>query len=346
MRKLLYVYFFLILLPWEVAAKDDKRAKKIKILPVPTFGYTPETKTSVGAVALFTFNIYNDTLTRISNAKIEASYTWQHQAILECEWAYFLREEKWFLKGLFHISKYPDFYYGIGASTSENNKYLYNSNRLNADMHFLKKTGIKFFMVPNIRYLKYSHVLPPSSLYPELKDRVTGGIGYTLQKDTRNNLLSPAAGLLLYTNMNYNFSEKNYLRLTLDARYYKTWNEKFTLALRNLNIFTSEQPPFFDYALLGGDKFVRGYYYGRYRDMNMNTLQAETRFALIWRFDMAVFGGASGIYGSKENLSFKSIKYNCGAGLRFLIDKKDRTNLRIDYAFPDKGFYIAFGESF
>jgi hypothetical protein len=42
-------------------------------------------------------------------------------------------------------------------------------------------------------------------------------------------------------------------------------------------------------------------------------------------------------------------KWNAGMGLRFLVDKQDRTNLRFDYAVGqdgNRGFYFSFGESF
>jgi len=48
-------------------------------------------------------------------------------------------------------------------------------------------------------------------------------------------------------------------------------------------------------------------------------------------------------------LSQKSVKPNAGVGLRFRVDKKERTNLRFDYAIgrvDQSGFYISFGESF
>lgn len=93
-------------------AQDTLKQKKIKILPVPTFGYTPETRTYIGAVTLFTFDLYPDTTTRTSNAKFEVSYTWNKQLIIETGWNYFFKNEKYFTRGLLHYSKYPDQYYG------------------------------------------------------------------------------------------------------------------------------------------------------------------------------------------------------------------------------------------
>ena len=61
---------------------SDVKVKKVKILPVPAFGYEPETKTHIVAVCLFTLDFYQDSTTRKSNAKLEFNYTFRNQIIL------------------------------------------------------------------------------------------------------------------------------------------------------------------------------------------------------------------------------------------------------------------------
>jgi hypothetical protein len=48
-------------------------------------------------------------------------------------------------------------------------------------------------------------------------------------------------------------------------------------------------------------------------------------------------------------MKLNNSKYNYGGGIRFLMDKEEHTNLRLDYAVGqdgNKGFYVVFGESF
>jgi len=166
-------------------------------------------------------------------------------------------------------------------------------------------------------------------------------------RDSRNNLLTATKGYYINLNAGYNFSQTNYVETTLDLRGYKTWGDKFTWANRMINVLHFGNPPFYDFAFLGGDKFVRGYNYGRYRDKNLTSLQTEFRMPLFWRLGAATFGGVSNLFAGK----FKpgDSKFNYGLGLRFLVDKHDRTNLRLDYALGEgenSGFYISFGESF
>ncbi len=351
------VAFFLILifslssaLSFSQDSLSVHKTRKIKVLPLPAFGYSPETKTFIGVVTLFAFNFYNDSTTRTSNAKFEVNYTWNKQFILECEWNYFLKQEKWFTKGQVHYSQYPDLYYGIGSNTPESNKLIFNSNRFILGVFVLKKIGTGLFTGLNVRYIEYTKLAADSGItYPELAGESTCGIGVSLIKDTRNNLLTPLKGVYVFFNASYNSARSSYGKISLDLRYYKTWKSKYTLAFRFINDFTVGTPPFYDYAYLGGDKFVRGYYYGRYRDNCLTSLQAEFRLPVVWRFGLAAFGGLSDIYHDPGRITFESYKYNIGLGLRFLIDRKEKTNLRFDYAIgqgENNGFYVSFGESF
>jgi outer membrane protein assembly factor BamA len=353
MSRVLLSLFIIYFFKYQTATcQDSNTVKKVKILPVPAFGYSPETKTYIGAVSLFSFNFYNDTITRLSNAKIEFNYTWNKQIIADLGWNLFTRNEKWFTKGQIQYAQYPEFYYGIGSSTSDDNKVTYSSNRVVFEVYALRKIHSNLFTGLNVKHIHYWNVnqtVVGDINYPELSDASTNGIGYTILKDSRNNLLTPVSGIYAYANTTANFARSNYLELLLDLRYFKTWRSKYTAAVRLVNEFIIGTPPFYDYAIMGGDKMVRGFYYGRYRDSNLSTLQVEFRLPIVWRFGLASFGGISGIYPHGEGLSLKTIKYNGGIGLRFLVDKKDKTNLRLDYAVgsnDNSGFYIAFGESF
>ncbi len=332
-------------------SQDTIVPRKVKILPVPAFGYSPETKAYIGAVTLFTLNFYNDTLTRTSNAKFEFNYTWNKQIILENEWNYFFKKEQWFTKGKIHFSRFPDQYWGIGSEMPDSNKLTYNSARFITDIFVLKSIAHKIFTGINLRLLNYADVTYEKTNinFQELAGSNTYGIGYSFIKDTRNSLLTPLGGMYLSLNTSYNFSTGNYLKNILDIRYYKTWSKKYTLASRFVNESNFGNPSFYDLAFLGGDKFVRGYYYGRYRDKNLMTIQAEARLLLIKRFGLAIFGGTSNIFPDYSKIVLGNTKPNCGIGIRYVVDRKEMTNLRIDYALGEggnSGFYISFGESF
>ncbi len=330
-------------------ARQEVKPRKLTVLPVPSLGYEPETGAYIGAVALLTLNLYQDTLTRTSNTSLEFTYTMRRQMVLEADWNYFFREEKWFTSGLLHFSKYPDYYYGVGYDTEEWEGLLYESNRIIIDLDLYKNLGRNFFTGIGFRYFSYQNLSYDSeNTFSELVNTSVFGIKGAILKDSRNNLLNSIHGEYYSMETDYNFSTSNYLRLVLDLRKYLTINETYTFAFRLYNSFNFNTPGFFDYSIMGGDRYVRGYYYGRYRDKNLSTFQTEFRMPLFWRFGIAVIGGLSSLYPDAQSFANK-IWPNYGAGLRFLIDRQNNVNLRLDYVRGvngQDGFYISFGESF
>ena len=345
------------LLIWSTSfAQNDSldtlsRHRRIAVLPVPAFGYSPETKTYFGAVCLFNFNFYNDTLTRSSNAKIEFNYSWNKQLILESEWNYFFKAEKWFMQGLMHFSKYPDRYYGIGANTNDSSELLFQSQRIKLHGSLLKQIAPKLFIGLGLKYQNYSNLSYFDNLnsFSELKAQQTVGIRFIALQDKRNNLLTPTKGNYLELSTAINKSETVYSHVFLDARKYFSFSKSFqpVIAFRLYHLSTLGNAPFYDGAIFGGDRQIRGYFYGRFRDQHSSILQAEYRMKIVWRFGLAVFGGAGLIYNS--SISLENFKPNTGIGLRFLVDKKENTFLRFDYAIGKQnqnGFYVSFGEAF
>jgi len=161
----------------------------------------------------------------------------------------------------------------------------------------LRKLKDNIFMGVGIRYFDYSKTTLISDtsviVFPELKDRNSTGISGILLNDNRNNLLTPTSGSYMKLEIIQNFSSSNYNQIGLDCRkYFKPWRKwNHSLSTRFIQLSTFGAPTYFDYALFGGDKVARGYFYGRFRDKNISTLQAEYRMKLFWRIGFAVFGG-------------------------------------------------------
>ncbi len=342
----------ILLLKFEVQAQH-KKDKKISVLPVPAIGYSPETKTYIGVVTLFTIKNLNDSLTRSSNAKIEFNYTWNKQLVLETGWNYFLPEEQWFTRGLMHFSKYPDLYYGIGFDTPESGEISFQSNRIIFDVDLFRNLKDDLFLGLGFNYSSYNNLeyLSDFVFYPELKEQDNFGLKLIFLKDSRNNILSPSKGNYFEFNNSFNFSASFYVKSTVDYRHYLGFgeNKQHVVAGRFFHSGIWGNPPFYDYSKIGGDKYVRGYFLGRFREKNLSSIQLELRNHLFWRIGIATFGGLSLMYEKISMMENESFKPNFGLGLRFLVDKKENTNLRIDYALGadnQSGFYISFGESF
>lgn len=344
--------FFCLFLVTSINAQDSTGFSKVSWLPVPAFGYSPETETYIGAVLLTTLK-RKDTLTRTSNAKLELNYTWRRQFISEFQWTHFSYREKWMSEGIFHFSRYPDKYFGIGASTPDSFEVNYQSDRYRFETTLLKNLGDQLFAGVGLRYINYGRFRQNTDSmdrFSELTPVSTVGLELIGSWDKRDRVLTPTTGYLLKLTNDQMYGKNYYSRVSLDARKYFSWKGKIDqiLSFRFYSQHVFGNAPFYDLSLLGGDKLIRGYFYGRFRDDHLSILQTEYRTHLFWRIGASVFGGISSVY---NNLHWTGdqLKPNAGLGLRFLVDKEEGTNLRFDYAIGaqgQNGFYVSFGESF
>jgi len=78
-------------------------------------------------------------------------------------------------------------------------------------------------------------------------------------------------------------------------------------------------------------------------------LQAEYRFVpVFWRLGLAVFAGLGDVAATPGRFDAGQFKYSYGLGLRFVIDPKQRINLRLDYGLGKEtsGVYFTATEAF
>jgi hemolysin activation/secretion protein len=140
----------------------------------------------------------------------------------------------------------------------------------------------------------------------------------------------------------------NFQRFFIDASHYKAVGKQGVLAFNGALVLSAGNVPFHQMPVIGGTKRLRGYFEGKYSDKNLVVLQSEYRTPLYGRFGAVVFGGIGEVASTPLGWSFGTIRYNYGAGLRLMLDKTQRINIRADYGFgyKSKGFYVTIGEAF
>ncbi|MGI4762852.1 MAG: BamA/TamA family outer membrane protein [Janthinobacterium lividum] len=187
------------------------------------------------------------------------------------------------------------------------------------------------------------------------------GVGPVYTFDSRDVALAASKGSLLDLQVMFNGgfvgSDYNFVRYQVDARHFqRIFSDKTILALQVLGQFHSGDVPWYGLAGMGANlggtlynnaNLMRGIYEQRFRDRQMVTAQAELRQHLFWRIDGAAFIGAGQVGYDLKDYSFGGIHTAGGVGARFNFIRRDRVNLRFDYAFgTDPGFYFAIGEAF
>ena len=340
-------------------AQDSAEQRTVGVLPVPTFGYGPETRGYIGGVALFTLNLYKDSLSRTSNAKTEVSYTWNRQFILEGEWTLFFKHNNFLSEGVLDFRRFPEYFYGIGNATPDTWEELYDSKRVEIDIRLLKRAGKNWFAGLSYRLYAMFDIesveggLISAAPITGTAGGTSSGAGYLLRFDSRQNVLNPGAGkgyfALRHTFFQpFSGSDFRFSKLELDGRYYLGLAKHHLLAFHSFHSYNPGNPPFPMMALLGSDSHMRGYYRGRYRDLHYASIQAEYRWNFYRRWGLTAFGSIGEVAAGIRQFSLPGLHYAAGGGVRFLIDRKERVNMRVDYAVGPgtSGFYLAFGEAF
>ena len=332
------------------------KEKKFKITPLPYIGYLPETKILGGAALLLTGRLSKDSTLPFSYSELTFTYTQNRQAILENDIFLYIGHH-YILKGLLGYEKYPDRYWGIGPNTKTNAEERYDSQRIFANMAFLRKIKGRFYAGIKYRLVymyNMQHLSGTNSLTAEqYKGSLSNGFGVAMIYDSRDNILTPSKGFY-FGLLNPNFgrmtgSSHSFSVVELDIRKFVRLNSKQVLAFQMTGNYVMGNPPFGMYAMLGSDMDMRGYYRGRFRDKDFMSVQAEYRRYLFWRIGAAAFAGLGNVNNNLGHLISNVPKYSIGGGLRLKLNRKENINLRMDYAFgnaPNSGLYIFLSEAF
>jgi Omp85 superfamily domain len=343
----------------EDSLKEKNNIHKFKIGALPSIYYTPETSLGFGGFVytFFKFNKY-DTICKQSISQSFLSYTLNKQFAFENDFQIWLKQNKFYIAGAVDYSRFPQYYYGMGNSTNESDKFM-----VSFDVFRIKTKSLMRLYNQVYAGLSFHH----ENLYNQDKrfamrtaametygtmGFIANGIGGLVMIDKRDNPLNPSHGgyfeasYIDYKNIFSNTHE--FVSFVLDAKKYYTfprkivWNGNFYLNLNQGDV------PYKLLAEIGGPRFLRGYYKGRFRDNNMYILQQELRMPVYKRLGLAVFGGIGAVGKTWSMLKSNAVHYNYGIGLRIKVDKKNNANFRIDYGMTkdSQGLYIVFAEAF
>jgi hypothetical protein len=365
----------------ETPIKAVKPPKRITILPIPVLFYQQETGLGYGLGGLLSGRLGTDTITRSSNARVQYWTTQESQNLLQFVHTIYSPGEKFYLNG--EISSYKNrlYYFGIGNEVSDNNRSFLDFNLFIINQRFQKSIAKNQFLGLQYRFSRVYQVAPQNGRVNDDGDEIAGtnyffvdprldarqrqsfgvsGVGPVYTFDSRDVALGATKGSLLDMQLMFNGkfigSDYNFVRYQIDARHFQPiFSNKTILALQFLGQFHSGNVPWHALAGLGANlggtlydnaNLMRGIYEQRYRDRQMMTAQAELRQHLFWRLDGAAFLGVGQVGYNISDYSFGGLHTAGGVGARFNFIRRDRVNLRFDYAFgKDPGFYFAIGEA-
>lgn len=327
---------------------DSLQHSRNSFVALPYAFYTPETKIAFGAGSIYSFRPSGGSPSdRPSNVRIAFTYTQLRQMILAFLPEVYFKNGSCYFSGFYGYYKYPDKYWGIGNDSPDGAEEDYEPNDFesNANMQKQIKPGFYVGLRYQYEYLSLHKTARNGVLrygtIPGSKGGSASGLGVIINHDTRNHSYQPSAG---YYNQAYAVffgeaigSDYTFRLLSLDLRKYYSVFGSHTIAFQTYDSFISGDPPFQMLNALGGSHWMRGYYLGRYRDKNMITFQTEYRFPMFWRFGAAGFAGVGDVSGDVRKFRIDEFKYSLGFGFRFVFDRQERINARLDVGFGEGG---------
>ncbi|MFD1469700.1 BamA/TamA family outer membrane protein [Hymenobacter caeli] len=355
-----------------------KPKKNLTILPIPVLFYQAETGIGYGIGGLLSGRFGADTTVRSSNARIQYWQTAKKQSLIQFVHTIYTPGEKYYLNG--EVSGYDQllYYYGKGNNTATGNQSNVAYKLFIVNQRVQKAIAPKLFFGAQYRLTDVSQIEARDGsedggtnyFYrdPRLSDRermgtTVSGLGPVLTYDTRDVALGATHGNLVDATVMFNGkalgSDYKFVRYQLDVRHYQpVFSDNTIFAVQFLGQFHSGDVPFRELAGIGANlggtlydnaNLLRGIYEQRYRDRQMMMVQAELRQHVFWRIDVAAFAGAGEVANGASDFSTSGIKGSGGAGLRFNFIRRDRVNLRLDYAAgagSKSGILFAIGEAF
>lgn len=345
-------------------ATTSASGKRIRITPLPVIYYSPETRFGFGALLAANFETVKiqDGITRSSYAQTYFLYTMNKQYDWGTSTRVYLPENKSILHVKLNHLFFPEYYYGIETEDPESHKDTIEYNRTSADIRYFLEVKKNFYIGMATRYNRISNVFTgdEGSLNKEQPPGYDGywlmGFAPALTLETRDSFVYPRKGVfveaLWYVYPSYKNRSYAMRTFRLDVRKYfplKLISDIDALAFQLLANVNTGDVPFKDMADIGGSETMRGYYRGFYRYKNLYAVQAEYRSLLFWRVGFSAWVGGALTPGKWHRLADHSFKPNAGLGLRVMMNKKDRLNVRIDQGFGklgQNGLYLDIAEAF
>ena len=354
--------------PDHIANEKSDSTKRFTLNAYPYVFYTPETQFAGGAGGILIFYTKKSRLFReVENMeKLKPSkigfggyYSTNKQYKITIDPKFYFYHNKIFFELPTSYGFFVNKYWGIGDETMERDSSRYSQQTFTTQFN-IQIPPLLFMADRTGLILAYEDIEIVDKMGNELleNDSLPGadgarqfGIGTDLVWDTRDNIFFPNSGLYQYFKLMFypGISDYVYTSLELDAKGFWSFKPDHVIAV---NVYVQSmlgEIPFYNLPSVGGPKRLRGYFYGRYRDNFYGMMQAEYRQYFWKRLGFVVFAGAGNVSHNILEYNFSNLKYSYGAGLRFMFNKKEKVNLRMDIGFGNdnnRGIYFGIQEAF
>lgn len=343
-----------------------------KFTPILAPSYSPEVELMINLGGLLTFKVKPlDSLLQRSSIPFSIGYSTNQSLLVNFRPFIYGKNDNVRLYGDIWVRDMPDNYWGVGYDagkrTSEpDSTTMYQRNWWQVNLSTVFKVIPDLFVGFNLdlNQTNPSNVNPfmqQDPIVQEFGDRIrNSGLGLIIQYDTRDVAVNAYSGIFLSLTSSFYGEffngENKYNIFKLDYRQYKQIKRSgSTLVWQVVNRFGTGSVPWTEMSQLGSPFDLRGYRWGRFRDINMLFGIVEYRHMfmrrkpsksgrMISRSGLVTWVATGTI--TPEKFDPKNWLPNVGVGFRFEV--QPRMNARVDIGFGEdsNSFYVSFNEAF
>ncbi len=189
-----------------------------------------------------------------------------------------------------------------------------------------------------------------------IEDNFVSSVGLNFSFDNRDYPYYPTRGFTFSVRPKLNAawlgSDNDYVDTDYKISYFKSFREDLILGVNISGGFAFGDVPFDGYQNYGIRNSLRGYEAGKYKGKNMIASQAELRWRIYKKWGAVAFGGTGSIWGNENNGEEEFERAwlpSAGVGVRFMVSREKKINLRLDYAIGvdgNQGLYFGVMEAF
>ncbi|WP_066223417.1 BamA/TamA family outer membrane protein [Formosa haliotis] len=232
--------------------------------------------------------------------------------------------------------------------------FEFNFKSIPVDLTFMKQIGdSKLYL--GVEYDYMHSEITPNFDFEHLPDFVNekdisstlSSPGLIVEYDSRDSMFTPDKGTFFnatyHINEQWTGSDYNFQDLRIEALQFLQFTHNWVSGFRLQLEFQSDNAPFY----LEPAVELRGVPKSRYQGKSTYLVETEQRYDITMRWSAVAFAGMAKAVREKENFDAARLVYNYGSGFRYLIARKFKLRVGLDFAWSnnDFGYYIVFGSS-
>ena len=255
------------------------------------------------------------------------------------------------------LTTFRNEFWGLGYAQNDVDAHssFFTRNQVFATGSFLVRLAPRLYLGPSLYYSLYYADKRDARADSLLGDRPrhtsTPGLGLTLRYDSRDHALEPRHGM--YFNLEQRIqpsclgNKRTFTTTEMEWRAFTPlWKGCILGGEIHALVNCGKDIPWTEYAYVGGNQRMRGYYEARYMDRNVVEAQVELRQHIKGRSGVVAWAGFANVFRDTHSWQFRQTLPNGGFGYRWRF--KPGVNVRLDLGFTRNGpsFIFAINEAF